>query len=265
MSQPKAARTTSRGRVYQWRGESYWSVTTIIKGGLPAPALMAWGIKSVAEYAVENANRLGRMVQAAEGDPEALDGVVAWLKGSPYRERDRAADLGTTLHELAEAHALGKPLPEAPLPAQPQLAQFHRFLDDWDPEFEMAEASVYNRTEQYAGTLDAIVARFRKAPALGRVLLDYKGGKGVYPEAGLQLSAYRHAEFVGLDGEEIPMPATDGGMVLHLRPDGYALLPVDTGDEVFRSFLFVREVFRFQEDIAKRVIGEQLTAPEVAA
>ena len=93
MSAPKAATTTSKGRTYGLElpdrpgVTTLWSVTTIIDKGKPKPALLPWGIKMTAEYAVANYRRLFAMCQAAEGDDEAMYQVVAWLKGAPYRRR----------------------------------------------------------------------------------------------------------------------------------------------------------------------------------
>ncbi|HSW42116.1 MAG TPA: hypothetical protein VLM76_06375, partial [Patescibacteria group bacterium] len=39
-------------------------MTTILKGGLPAPALMGWGMRSVAEYAVANHRQIAAMLGA---------------------------------------------------------------------------------------------------------------------------------------------------------------------------------------------------------
>lgn len=295
---PRNARQVGRGRLYEWRRpdlplddepERYWSVTTILKGGLPAPALMAWGMRAVAEYATANHRQIAAMLSAVRlakddtgryqgvvSDPDAVSAVVDYLKGSPYRERERKADLGTAIHEQAEAHVLDRPMPEPMAAIAGQVAAFRRFLHDWRPDYArddsghwLAEASVYNRTERYAGTLDAIA----DLPGLGRVLIDYKSGKGVYPETALQLAAYRHAEFIGLpDGSEWPMPRVDGCAVLHLpehgagwaptpADPGYSLIPVIADDQVFTAFRYVREVFRWQEETSQGVIGAPLPVP----
>lgn len=47
----RQARTTSRGRLYHWKGEEFWSVTTLLKG-LPAPALTEWKVTKTAEAGV---------------------------------------------------------------------------------------------------------------------------------------------------------------------------------------------------------------------
>ena len=284
MSGPRGSRQTSRGRLYEWRAagspldappESFWSVTTIIKAGLPSPALTAWGMKAVAEFAVANYRQLSAMVGSSyrferprkDGpitgildDPDAVQSAIDWLKGAPYRERDRKANIGSALHALAEAHVLGKPTPEPDPSIAGHAASFLRFLDEWSPEFEMTEATVYSRSESYAGTLDAIAV----IPGLGRVLLDYKtSGSGVYPETALQLAMYRHAEFVGLpDGTEAPMPQVDGCVVVWVRADGYDVLPVIADDQVFRCALYVREVMRWSEELSKGVIGQSLPVPD---
>jgi hypothetical protein len=133
------------------------------------------------------------------------------------------------------------------------MAGFDRFLNTYEPTFEvgMAEASVFNRAQRYAGTLDALGSIDGR-----RLLFDWKSGKSVYPEVALQLAAYRHAEFIGMpDGSEFPMPAVDGAVVLHLPPDGNAVLQeVDCGDEVFTMFQFVREVYRWSQVVSKNVL-----------
>lgn len=285
-AQPKNARQTSSGRLYEWRSpdagigdppERFWSVTTILKGGLPSPALTAWGMKAVAEYAVANHKQLTSMLQTVRlrrgedgfyviTDPDQVQAAIDWLKGSPYRERDRKGDIGTAVHQAAEAHILGKPWPKPDDDVAPYVDQFHRFVDEFKPAFELAEASVYNRTEAYAGTLDAILT----VPGRGRALVDFKtSGKGVYPEHALQLAMYRFAEFIGLpDGTEAPMPSVDGCAVLWLAPDTYELVPVQADEQVFTAAKYVRECFRWMEELSKSVIGQPLPIPtdkEVAA
>lgn len=233
-------------RFYTWRDEAYWSVTTIL-GALPKPALLPWGIKMVAEAAVDATQKgiLGPMVAS---DP---DGAIRWLKASPYAARDKAADVGTYVHAAIEAYALGKPFPKwAPAIAR-RMEGFEQFVKDHQPEFHMTEASVLNRTQRYAGTLDSICTLGDR-----KLVLDAKSGKGIYPEIGLQLAAYRFAEFVALpDGSDQPMPHTDGAVALHLPDSGvYDLYDVRADDEVFRAFLFVREVFKFTEETAKTIL-----------
>lgn len=300
MSQPRNARQVGQHRLYEWRRpelpldsepERFWSVTTILKGGLPSPALTAWGMKAVAEFAVANYRQLYAMVgtsyrfvrndsgtiTAVIEDADTVVSAIDWLKGAPYRERDRKGDAGTAIHEQAEAYVLGRPMPPAAPSIARQVESFRRFLEDFRPkyaklperDFWLAEASVYNRAEAYAGTLDAIA----DIPGLGRVLIDYKSSKGIYAETALQLAMYRFAEFVGLpDGTEWPMPEVDGCAVLHLPAEpagweatledpGYALVPVIADSQVFTAAKYVREVFRWAEETSKGVIGQAISPP----
>lgn len=294
MTSPAGSRTTSRGRIYTRRGRNYWSVTTILKNGLPAPALMNWGMRSVAEYAVANHRQIAGMLGAvslrrAEGlieapllahladafgasnskgepvapfyivsDPDAIESAVRWLSGAPYRERDRKADIGSAVHAEVEALILGQPRPEPAAELAPFMAQFESWRETFAPEFLASEATVYSDRESYAGTLDMIVR------IAGRTLLvDAKTGKDVYPESALQITAYSRADYIGLpDGTDEPLPAIDGGAVLHLRPDAYAFVPVRVDDEVYRAFLYAREVFRWVEETSKDAIGQPLLGPD---
>ncbi|HWC30709.1 MAG TPA: hypothetical protein VG845_11575 [Dehalococcoidia bacterium] len=252
MANPKTATTTRAGqRYYDWRGERFYSVTTMINGGMPKPALINWAKKFTAEYAYDHQDVLAAMV--ADGD---RDGAIDWLKNAAYRDRDKKADLGTYLHEAIEAYALGKPFPKIRDEASARMTNFHGFLEEYRPVFEMTEASVFNRTHRYAGTLDAIIRLGDPGNGEGaRLLLDMKSGKAVYPEVALQLAAYTHAEFVAMpDGSEKPMPPVDGACALHLSDDGFELVDVQADEEVFRFFLHVREVYRWKTDVENHVL-----------
>lgn len=256
-NEPRNAKSVGGKRFYDWHGERFWSVTTILSGGVPKPALLPWGIKMVAEGAVE-AVQSGALVPMVDQDADA---AVQFLKGLPYAKRDRAANLGTEIHQAIEILAQGKPWPDWPLPIRPHMERFREFVGRFQPKWLASEATVYNRTQAYAGTLDAIVELADK-----KLILDVKTGKAIYPEVALQLAAYRHAEFIGLpDGNEEAMPTVDGAVALHLTADSYRLVKVETSQRVFDAFLYAREVFRWQEETSKSVIGEAISGEVVAA
>jgi hypothetical protein len=235
-------------RFYEWRNEKYWSVTTIIGGGLPKPALINWAKKYTAEYAYDNLKILAEMQEAGD-----RDGAVDWLKNASFRDRDRKAELGSEVHQAIEAYMLGKPFPKWSKEAAPRMEQFELFLAEHEPTYLAAEAPIFNRTQKYAGTLDAIV----HLPKLAQIhLQDVKTGKGVYPDAALQLAAYRFAEFIGqADGDEVPMSKVDGCSILHLTDDKWDLIPVKADEEVFNFFLYVREVYRWSLETSKGVLN----------
>lgn len=233
MTSPRNATSTANGRVYKWGDEEFASVTTIIGGGIPKPALKAWGERTVAEFAFDQ-----REVWSNMSRSDAVD----WLKRAPFRNTDKAATQGTDVHEWAEAYVLGQEPAELPEAQQPYARAFLDFLNDWQPEYDRTEFTVYNRTHRYAGTTDFSA---RIGP-LGFTIADYKTSKGIYPEVAVQLSAYRRGEFIGqLDGTEAPVPAFDSAAVLHLTPKGYALVPVDAGEEAFAVFLHAKAIREF--------------------
>ncbi len=261
---PRNAASVGNKRLYDdpLTGEKFWSVTTIISGGLPKPALLPWGIKSVAEVAVAKHRTLTAMTLECAGGEcgpgdwcASCDAAVRWLKSAPYQQRDKAADIGTQVHEAAEAYKLGKPMPPWPDGIAPSMEQYEHWLLAFGPSFEQTELTVYNRTQRYAGTLDAIVTLSDGR----RLLIDYKTGKGVYPEVGLQLAAYRYAEYMRLpDMSEAPVLEVDGAAVLHLLPGSWQFIEVRADPEVFEAFLFCRETFKFMEETSKSVIGAAL-------
>jgi hypothetical protein len=87
--------------------------------------------------------------------------------------------------------------------------------------------------------------------------------KGVYPEAGMQMAAYRASKVAWLrDGSKVPMPATHPvGVVLQLRPDGYLLIPARCDGEVFGKFQHARAVAEWTSVTSKSVVGQALVVP----
>jgi len=232
--------TLNRKRYYALAdGTKLPSVTTILSTALNKPALVGWAAKTVAEEAMAN---LPALVKMSRTD---YAGAVKQLKGSPYAQRDAAADAGTQAHKLAESYILGQPyeVPDPDSDLGRTLGQFVRFLQDWSPTFEATEAVVANETIGYAGSLDAIA----RVPQLGNRLLvwDWKTSKsGPYPEWALQVAAYARAEHLWLpDGTKVPMPKIEGAAVLRLRPNMYAVHEVEADlDQLVEAFAAARHV-----------------------
>ena len=90
----------------------------------------------------------------------------------------------------------------------------------------------------------------------GAFLLGYTGASGVFPETALQLAAYCRAEFiVEPDGEQRPLPETEGAAAISLRPDHYKVLPIRVDDEVFDVFRHLVSVANWQRTVSKSVLG----------
>lgn len=266
MAGPVNAQSGSNGRVYTHpvTGETAASVTTILSGGVPKPALTSWAAKMAAEYAAERIEELATLVKS-EGDVgrrEAIDRI----KGAPWRQRDNKADIGTAVHDVAEQIVLegtnSVKVDDLGEDVLPYVRAVYRFWRDWKPEPIVAEATVWSREWGYAGTLDLIA----DIDGYGRCLLDWKTSKGIYGEVALQLAAYVNADFVLLDDGtemEIPHPIDQVGAV-HLRPDGsYAvhLIPVDAIEPHWYGFLYAREVAHWMREHSKVAIPSAAARP----
>lgn len=253
---PRNARNTPRNqRFYDWKGDRFWSVTAITKGGLPESyGLSRWKRNVVAKGAVEAVQR-GILVPMVEDNPE---GSIEYLAELPYSRSAKARDLGTSVHTAIEGLVLGTPAPEPGPDEVPYLEQFAAFREAYAPEFLAAETTVYHRTHSYAGTLDAVVVIDGRS-----YVLDVKTGGGVYPEVALQLAAYRAAEFMGLpNGAEEPMiPTETEGLCLHLQPTWWELHRVDAGERILNTFLYARETFRWDVVTSKEVMRGRLPRP----
>lgn len=164
--------------------------------------------------------------------------------------------------------------------------QWERFVDEYAPSFEAAEVAVFAPTYGYAGTLDAIVTIDGR-----RLVLDYKTSRetytkqgklrGPYPEVALQLAAYRHAELAAVwrarryehqrrryyllnEAERamaVPVPEVDGGIAVYVTPETYAVHPVKCGPEVFKTFLHVSQVARWQFLTGRHAVGAPMIPP----
>jgi hypothetical protein len=247
-------------------------VTTILSQGFPKPQLVFWAANLTAEAAF---NTLPTLV-AASRRPETRDDAYDWLRKGHIRKKDERGEIGGAVHDVIEAKILGTPIPEVLLSDRelaPFIDHFLRFVDEWQITFEASEMTVGNLTDGWAGKLDylfrsPIIAALLEVPRQTLFIGDTKTGgeldeKGVYPEAGAQMSAYRRAEVCWLrDGSQVPMPAVHStGIVLHLRPEGFRVMPLLCGDDVYGVFRHVQQVAEFQRVLSKSVVGEALVLP----
>lgn len=251
----------------------YASVTSLT--GLLPKNLVWWAGNTVAQCAVDEWDEIGRM----DSKEEAYD----YLRRAHQRVSSKAMDLGSEVHRYAEAYHLGKPMPTPPLPVKAYLDQLARFFYDWRPEVIAAETKVYHRNtrgQAYAGTLDLLVKIDGET-----AVVDIKTGRNVWPEAALQINAYAYADFLiadpnhpgaiqhtpgrgrrwyewhGPPADEVEMPDVEAGYVLHLRPDGYSLLPVPIEDRLYDLFLSLFRVLEWEDQIKKTALGAALPKP----
>ena len=202
------------------------SVTEVLKmyGGSKVQALIRWG----------GALAAGNVL----ADPDTYD-TSEKAVASIFAVRDQAADRGSTVHSLIEAVLLGNPPEIIPDHLQGRYQAFCRWRDAVRPRVIETEATVANLTHGYAGTTDLICEIGTQT-----MLVDIKTGKRIYPEAAIQLSAYRHAEVLLTKDPvplRLPMPSVDATAVLLLDADGYEFKEVHADLKVFLALKTVWE------------------------
>jgi hypothetical protein len=220
-------------------------------GMLPKDFLTFWAAKEAAEAAVNNWDIVSELCKR---DPK---GAIDYLKSAHRRKSKTASDLGSAAHDMFERQARGDIINPRHVHAdiKPHVRWFDEFLQEVQPEFLHLEETVWSDTHLYAGSFDAI------AKVDGEiVVLDWKTSKAVYDSVALQLSAYRYADRIILaeDGTSIDVPEMTGGAVLHVRPEGWAFVPVKCDREIFETFLHLRGVFDWESGGKKGVVGRPI-------
>lgn len=246
--------------------------------------LIPWSARLAAECAVDNLDTLqavlnGHAMSVASRD-SGRDAAVGLAKGRATEVRDLKRDVGSHVHRMVEAlilwqaspdrHGADLMLPELPAHlagqdydddpveyvAEWMVDGFLNWVADFRPQFLAAEMTVYNYPLGVAGTLDKIV--HLPGLAIGRsgrfipgdgvtICGDVKTGKNPDPTWQEQIAAYRRmteADPSGL-GNLVPMPPTDAGAVLHLRPEhprGYRFHLISGADDAHAWNLFRRDV-----------------------
>lgn len=239
---------------YWLDGKRVPGVTTLIKGGLPAPALTYWAARTVAEYVADHEAEIEQLRNMGRGP------MVAALKETPWSARDKAGVKGTEVHALAEQLVAGNEV-EVPDHLVGHVESCVRFLDEWRPTPLVVEKSVAHRTHWWAGRPDLIA----QMPDGRIALLDWKtAASGIFAETAFQLAAYRHAEFYAPEPEtEEPLPPIDWCAAVHLRADGYSVIPVKADTETYKQFRHIAFVATVAKT-AKELIGEPLPTPDHA-
>ncbi|WP_282203905.1 hypothetical protein [Kitasatospora fiedleri] len=220
---------------------------TSVLGMLPKGFLTYWAAKLVAETAV---NDLPAVLGIAMRDQDA---AIDYLKRAPSRFTARAADTGSDAHDLFERLARGERVGRVHPDMQQYARHFDAFLQAQQPEFLHLEETVWSDVHSYAGSFDAIAKIDGET-----VILDWKTTRsGVHEDVALQLKAYAKADRIILaaTGESIPVPTLDAAAVLHVRPEGAKLVPVDCSDDLFRFFTALLDVFQWDSTRKKSVIG----------
>jgi hypothetical protein len=248
---PIRRKDTARGHHYvDATGARVPGVTTILGDGVPKPALINWAANATADAAINRWDELADMPMAAR---------LKTLQGARYAEKDAAANRGTEVHALAEKLVKGEAV-QAPDEIAGHVEAYARFLDEFKVTPVHIEFSVASHRHGYAGTGD-LIADVITTDGPRRVLLDLKTNRsGIFGETALQLAAYRYADVLIDEHGEHPMPTVDACAAIHIRGDGYSLIPVTAGPTEHRIFLYAQQVAGFTKH-GRDLVGAALTPP----
>jgi hypothetical protein len=283
------SRNESDSYLYPPTGEHLTRVTTVLDATHGKQRyLVPWSARLAAECAVDNLDTLEAVLSgralAVRSREWGRKAAVDLAKGRAEEVRDIKRDVGSHVHHMVEALVLWQAspggrgsdlvLPELPahlagqdydddpveIVAEWMIEGFLNWVADYQPQFLAAEMTVFNQPLGVAGTLDKIVwlpglaigKAGRFIPGGGVTICgDVKTGRNPEVTWQEQIAAYRHSPEAdpGGFGDLIPMPATDAGAVLHLRPEhprGYRFHLISGADDADAWNTFRRDVEIFQ-------------------
>lgn len=235
---------SGRGHRYTVDGESIPGVTTVLRQLAPGKGLRNFPAKAAAEYALNHWTELRKM--------QPGDRYNALLTAH-FQVSSAAAKRGTEVHRLCEmlVDAEDGEGPEVPDELAGHVEAYRDWYDSVRPVTIATELVVANRTHRYCGTADliadlpAVVVEAELIPP-SRWLLDLKTTRtGIWPETALQLCGYQHAEvFVDPDNPDderfVDWLQIDRCGAIWIKSDAVELRPLETGPEVWETFLHLR-------------------------
>jgi hypothetical protein len=258
---PMKRKDTAKGHHYvDANGHRIPGVTTILGDGVPKPALINWAATATAEYAVDKWDELTELSTSAR---------LKELSGARYKATDKAKKRGTEVHGYAERLVKGEKVTGIPDELRGHVEAYVEFLDKFDVDPILVEASIVSYRYGYAGTLDLVADLTDAAGARRRLLLDLKTNeKGIFGETALQLAAYRYADaYLEADGTEKPMVEVEGCGAILVNSTGAQLIPCTSDESTFKSFRIaaaMRDIVNGSRDLVGSAIEPQDSNPSTA-
>lgn len=246
-------------------GEKLTGVTTHLRNGVPKPQLQKWAVESTLNYLMDHWDELVAMPMSER---------ISTLRKARYEDVSRAASKGTKIHRLAEKLIAGErvAIPEG---LDGYIEAYVRFLDGFDVEAQLVEATVFHRRSKLVGCFDVLgtavdpeddepdmTLRRRES-----WLYDIKSSRsGIFGETALQLAGYRWADcWIDEHGVEHDLPQIDRAGAVWLRPNGeFEFIELDVPEERLRDLQYVQQVARIVDEMWTWV-GEPIEPPRVSS
>lgn len=221
--------------VHQLDGKNLTGVTTVL-GVIAKPMLIGWSANTAVDYIKEKLFPDGKKIIDL-GDDITVKFVEETLKEARTahtKKKEKAGDWGTIVHACCEVWATTGNIPATVIVKDEEVEvkeehkkavdNFVKWATDNKVKFLANEKHVYSREWWCGGICDIICEIDGK-----RYVGDIKTGKGIYPEAFIQCSAY--AKMLKEMGEyedilkdhvmtDVIKPAFDGVVVINLKKDG---------------------------------------------
>ncbi len=238
-------------------GGRYPSVTAIL-GAINKPALVNWAAKTEREMVIRAAADLW---DDASVSPKmsrlafvsALDKRIGSEKAHS-KALAAAADIGTQAHGMVEwtlRKELGQLVGPVPRLSDKALWAF-MVWEDWRKQANLVplliEQVVWSGKNGYAGTLDLYAELDLPTGGRGRVVLDWKTAKALYPESSLQNAAYVEALMeMGhahrpTHGMVVRMPKVETDPEFETR-----FIPYEMQAQLLKTFLHVLELWKWMD------------------
>lgn len=230
-----------------------------IKDTLSKPGLMYGAVKVAATFAVDNVDTIKAL---AGTDRKA---AIDLVKRAHTRAWSTKADSGTGVHGVVENlmrwQMNGGQGEQVKVTAvqRKYVVHYARYVKRYNVRPLYLETTVWSEKHRYAGTLDAMVRMTLPEEAQESLslpeeivaIVDTKtGASGVWKETALQQIAYKNGDFLMLEnGTRVPMPYVDATFALWLRPEGYALIPLDSSEATWQAFLGLREAYDWNKQV----------------
>lgn len=243
-------------------GGRYPSVTAIL-GAINKPALVNWAAKTEREMVLRAAGDLWEDLpvttpkMSKAGYLATLDGRIGKVKAHT-KELAKATDIGSEAHALIE-WTLRSELKQAvgPEPRISDKAQWAFMAwEDWRKQANLVplavEQMVWSSTHGYAGTMDLYCELDLPTGGRGRVVTDWKTGKGIYAESSLQNAAYVHALMeMGqaarpVAGLVVRLPKVESDPEFEVK-----FIPYEEQTPLLKTFLHTLELWRWMDGAAK--------------
>lgn len=208
-------------RMYEYDGELYPSVTSIIGTVLDKPAITPWAYKTGVEgalYVLQN--QIAKVTKLSDAQDLLLnmtyDQLTSDIKADGKdieSKKQEGGDRGLIVHQWVEAMVNGDTLPEIPPEQKPYIESLEQWIDDYQPDFIEAEQKIVHPGLGYAGTFDAIAVIKKHPPRKRHIdlsgkkcLIDFKTNNqgAVYADQHLpQVEAYAEAYTNAMGGSNI--------------------------------------------------------------